>query len=160
MDFRITVVRDVSPLQAYIKALPKKLQAACTDQAQRTAEDMRLSAPKDTTAMSESIYWIAANGRNNYNERSTQAEQLNPRITERWGGPLESIPQPEGIATAIGVAAPYAGIVNALTHPFFTENVVLCASEFPTTVEEFISGNFRPDQGPEPFPTLPADGEE
>lgn len=94
MQVGIAVIADTTMLESYLKSIPRRLQAACTDQVKRSAEDARLRAPKDTTAMSESVYWIDATGKNNYNERSDAALSLNPRISERWGGPLGPVEQP------------------------------------------------------------------
>jgi hypothetical protein len=149
MDIGITVVGDTTVLETYMKSIPKRLQAACTDQAKRLCEDIRLRAPKDTTALSESAYYVAANGPNNYNERSRRAAELNPRIDNRFGGPLGSVEKPEGIATVVAMAAPYAAIVNGITDPFWTETVQLAGTEFGQTVTEFLTGNFLSDQGPE-----------
>lgn len=157
MEIGVQVVANTTMLETYLKSIPKRLQAACTDQVKRSAEDARLRSPKDTTALSESVYWIDATGKNNYNERSEAASGLNPRIEERWGGPLGPVEQPPYPGATLAVAAPYAAIVNGgFAHdragnaiagdPFFTETVMLMREEFPTTLREFMSGNFLPDQ--------------
>lgn len=154
MQVGIQVIADTTILETYLKSIPRRLQNACTDQVQRSAEDVRLRAPKDTHALSESVYWFDATGKNNYNERSTKAEELNPLITTRWGGPLGAVEQPPYPGATLAVAAPYGAIVNGGAHdragdPFFTETVMLMREEFPQTVREFFTGNFLPDQGPE-----------
>lgn len=156
MQIGVALIADTTILETYMKSIPKRLQAACTDQVKRSAEDARLRAPKDTTAMSESVYWIDATGKNNYNERSKEAERLNPRITDRWGSPLPSVEQPPYPGATLAVAAPYAAIVNGgFAHdrhgnqiqgdPFFTETIEVMREEFPNTVAEFLTGHFMPD---------------
>lgn len=162
MQVGIQIIANTTMLETYIKSIPRRLQNACTDQVKRSAEDARLRAPKDTTALSASVYWIDATGKNNYNQRSEEAASLNPRINERWGGPLGPVEQPPYPGATLAVSAPYGAIVNGgFAHdrkgqhiagdPFFTETVMLMREEFPTTLREFMSGNFLPDQGPELF---------
>lgn len=156
MEVGIQLIANTTILETYMRSIPKRLQAACTDQAKRMAEDVRLRAPKDTTALSESVYWMASNGPNNYNERSSTAAGLNPRIGDRWGGPLPPVDPPEGPGAVVAVSAPYGLIVNGgFAHdrngqqiqgdPFFTESVEVTREEFPNTVAEFVTGSFMPD---------------
>lgn len=148
ISFTATV--DLTQLAATINGLVPRLQAVVNDTARAIQADYAANAPRDTGAMAESCYVTTAYGESDYNQRASEAaRRWRKAASHPRGGhdlvPLPQLPSPGAPGAVVGVAAPYAILVEHGTsrmppRPFFTASAAseAQASAFRRRVAEVL----------------------
>jgi hypothetical protein len=140
----------IGDLQALAEEIPKRIAFANKVAAKTGALYVAEEAPVRTGALAASVYYITADGENDYNERSSAAMGLG--LTQK--DILPPIPQPSEGAL-IGVAARYARPVNdgyghprnrsveIGANPFFHRGLARIRAEYQQILLEALEGRLE-----------------
>jgi hypothetical protein len=141
-------------VRAFAAQLEQRAQAACTEQAQRLAQDAADGAPSGSTGdLANSVYWYTATGETNYAEKK---DALSTRTKARaFGAP--QIPTAPAAGAAV-MARQGMPINNGFTHardtnlhiaakPFWTRALERNKRAFQATVRRHMQGQGGTDGG-------------